>query len=144
MNLDSLKKSLKAHEGVKASLYKDTEGHTTGGCGHNFDQPLPDKLIELILDFDIQVAIEELDRAFPSWRTHSNARQNVLIELMFNLGAPRLGQFIRFWYALEQKNYSVAAQELLLSRWAIQVGKRAVTLANRFREDSLDEGHPGV
>ena len=135
MNLDSLKKSLKAHEGVKASLYKDTEGHITGGCGHNFDQPLPDKLIELILDFDVQVAIEELDRAFPSWRTHSSARQNVLIELMFNLGAPRLGQFIRFWYAMEQKNYSVAAQELLSSKWATQVKGRAETLAKRLRED---------
>ena len=135
MNLDSLKKSLKAHEGVKASLYKDTEGHITGGCGHNFDQPLPDKLIELILDFDVQVAIEELDRAFPSWRTHSSARQNVLIELMFNLGAPRLGQFIRFWYALEQRNYPVAAQELLQSKWATQVKGRAETLAKRLLED---------
>ena len=135
MNLDSLKKSLKAHEGVKASLYKDTEGHITGGCGHNFDQPLPDKLIDLILDFDVQVAIEELDRAFPSWRTHSSARQNVLIELMFNLGAPRLGQFIRFWYALEQRNYPVAAQELLSSKWATQVKGRAETLAKRLRED---------
>jgi len=137
MNLDSLKKSLKAHEGVKASLYKDTEGHVTGGCGHNFDQPLPDKLIELILDFDVQVAIEELDRAFPSWRTHSSARQNVLIELMFNLGAPRLGQFIRFWYALEQRNYSVAAQELLQSKWATQVKGRAETLATRLKDDVL-------
>ena len=135
MNLDSLKKSLKAHEGVKASLYKDTEGHITGGCGHNFDQPLPDKLIELILDFDVQVAIEELDRAFPSWRTHSSARQNVLIELMFNLGAPRLGQFIRFWYAMEQRNYPVAAQELLSSKWAAQVKGRAETLAKRLKED---------
>ena len=135
MNLDSLKKSLKAHEGVKSSLYKDTEGHITGGCGHNFDQPLPDKLIELILDFDVQVAIEELDRAFPSWRTHSSARQNVLIELMFNLGAPRLGQFIRFWYALEQRNYPVAAQELLSSKWATQVKGRAETLAKRILED---------
>lgn len=136
MNLETLKKSLKAHEGVKASLYKDTEGHITGGVGHNFDNPLPEKLIDLILDFDVTVAIEELDRAFPSWRIHSTARQNVLIELMFNLGAPRLGQFTRFWFALSHKDYVTAAKELLQSKWATQVKGRANTLADRLMDDT--------
>ena len=137
MNLDALKDSLKKHEGVKASLYKDTEGHLTGGVGHNFDQPLPAKLIDLILDFDIQVSIEELDRAFPIWRTVSSNRQSVLLELQFNMGANRLGQFVQFWAAIGRQDWITASAELLKSKWATQVKGRAETLATRLLEDSV-------
>lgn len=137
MNLEALKISLNKHEGRKNKLYRDTEGHLTGGVGHNFDQPLPEVLIDLILDFDISVAVEELDRVFPSWRTHSEARQTVLVELCFNLGAPRLKEFTKFWFAMQQQNYDEASRQLLDSKWAKQVKGRADTLTRRLREDSL-------
>lgn len=133
MNLEALKISLNKHEGRKNKLYRDTEGHLTGGVGHNFDQPLPEVLIDLILDFDISVAVEELDRVFPSWRTHSANRQNVLVELMFNLGAPTFQKFQKFWYAMGQNDYETAADELLASKWATQVHGRADTLAAILR-----------
>ncbi len=137
MNRDALKASLIAHEGEKPLLYKDTENHTTGAIGHNFDQPMPKKLMELILDFDVGIAVEELDRAFSGWRNHSEARQTVLGELCFAMGAPVLAQFTRFWFAMQQKDYTTASQELLSSKWATQVGQRAETLAKRLREDLL-------
>ena len=133
MNLEVLKASLNNHEGRKNKLYRDTEGHLTGGVGHNFDEPLPEKLIDLILEFDISVAIEELDRVFPSWRTHSSNRQNVLVELMVNMGAPTLQEFRKFWYAMGQNDYETAANELLSSKWATQVHSRADTLAAILR-----------
>lgn len=135
MNLETLRASLKKHEGVKAKLYRDTEQHLTGGVGHNFDEPLPAKLVDLILDYDISVCIEELDRAFPIWRSVSTARQNVLIELQFNLGATRLGQFVQFWAAVGRQDWITASAELLKSHWATQVKGRADTLAKRFLDD---------
>lgn len=135
MQLDLLRKSLIAHEGSKSRLYHDTEGNLTGGVGHNFSQPLPQILIDSILDFDIKTAINELDRVFPIWRSLSSPRQNVVIELMFNMGAPKLSEFRNFWVAVGQKDYDQASAELLNSKWAKQVGKRAETLAKRFKED---------
>lgn len=138
MNPEALRKSLKLHEGVKNRPYRDSEGLLTVGVGHLLDATMPDKLIDLILDYDIGLAIEELDRAFPIWRTLSTARQNVLIELMFNLGSPRLSKFVRFWAAIGKQDYAQASQELLTSKWADQVKGRAVTLAKRLREDLLE------
>ena len=137
MNLEALKASLKSHEGINRLPYRDSTGNETVGVGHNLDAPMPEKLIDLILEFDVSLAIEELDRAVPSWRQHSEARQNVLIELSFNLGMPKLGKFIRFWFAMEQKDYVQASQELLQSKWAEQVKGRAITLANRLKDDVL-------
>ena len=133
MNLEVLKASLIKHEDWKNDLYRDSEGHLTGGVGHNFDEPMPDALVNLILDYDISVRIAELDRVFPSWRTHSDNRQNVLVELMFNMGAPRLQGFVKFWYAMAQNDYETAANELLASKWATQVHGRADTLAAILR-----------
>lgn len=138
MNPEALRKSLKQHEGVKNRPYRDSEGLLTVGVGHLLDATMPDKLIDLMLDFDIGLAIEELDRAFPIWRTLTTPRQNVLIELMFNLGAPRLAKFIKFWAAIGRNDYAQASQELLQSKWADQVKGRAVTLAKRLREDLLE------
>ncbi len=137
MEIQSLKASLIQHEGDKDLPYKDSNNHLTIGIGHNLDQPMPEKLRQLILDYDIGVALDELDRAFPDWREHSVARQNVLIEMMFNLGAPTFEQFVRFWAAMRNKDYDTASTELLSSRWAQQVHGRAVTLARRIREDTL-------
>jgi len=142
MNLEALKGSLKAHEGVNKLPYRDSLGNETVGCGHLLDAPMPDKLVDLILEFDISVAVEELDRAVPSWRQHSEARQTVLAELAFNLGMPRLGKFNRFWYAMEQKDYVTASQELLNSKWAEQVKARALVLANRLKDDVLISTNP--
>ena len=137
MNLEALKESLKNHEGVKRFPYRDTEEKLTIGVGHLLDAEMPPKLIDLILEFDISVAVEELDRVFPSWRTHSEARQTVLVELCFNLGAPRLKEFTKFWFAMQQQNYDEASRQLLDSKWAKQVKGRADTLTRRLREDSL-------
>jgi lysozyme len=122
---------------VKSRPYRDTEGLLTVGVGHLLDATMPDALIELILDFDISVAIEELDRAFDGWRDHSPERQNVLIELQFNLGANRLAGFVKFWAAMKARDYARASQELLASKWAAQVGKRSTTLARRLQENTL-------
>jgi lysozyme len=86
---------------------------------------------------DVKKAIKELDRAAQGWRNHSETRQNVLIELCFNLGMPRLLGFVKFWSALRSQSYAVAAQELLASKWAKQVGQRAITLAARMETDSF-------
>jgi lysozyme len=121
------------HEGKRNLPYEDTEGHLTIGYGHNLDVPLSDKAIEQILLDDIATAESELDRIFPDWRDLSESRQNVLVDMMFNLGAPRYLSFVKFWAAMREEDYQTAAEEMVDSKWAIQVGTRAEVLADMMR-----------
>lgn len=129
--------SLKAHEGLRLKPYKDTEGVLTVGYGHNLEEEITQADAEVWLIQDLNKAIRELDRAFAGWRAHSEVRQNVLIEMQFNMGAVRLAGFLKFWGALRSNDYAKAAQEMLNSKWASQVGQRARTLAARMETGSF-------
>lgn len=134
MNLDKLKASLRKHEGVRHQPYRCTAGALTIGVGRNLDaKGLSSDEIEILLDRDIHDCIFDLGRERHGWRAHSSARQNVLIELAFNLGMPRLNLFVKMWQALEDRDYIKASEEMLSSHWAAQVGQRAVTLAQMMR-----------
>jgi len=134
MNLPDLRNSLIQHEAMRLSPYRDTEGKLTIGVGHNLDdKPISSRAALLILDDDIDDAVADLDNAFPWWRDLDNTRQNVLAEMSFNLGISRLKGFMKMWAALKINDYKGAADEMLDSKWARQVGKRANTLANMMR-----------
>jgi len=127
--MESLIASLELHEGVRDKPYKDSVGILTIGVGHNLERPISPAAIRQILMDDINDCTRELDRALPDWRSHDNVRQNVLVEMVFNLGMPRLLKFKNFMAHLSARNYKAAAGEMLNSTWATQVGKRARTLA---------------
>jgi lysozyme len=134
MNRATLRQSLMHHEGLRFKPYHCTAGKVTIGYGRNLDDVgITITEAEAMLEADIDRSVDELDRVKPGWREHSDNRQNVLIEMMFNLGAPRLMGFRKMWAAIDARDYTKAAIEMLDSRWAKQVGKRAETLANQMR-----------
>jgi lysozyme len=133
MNQAALIDSLIRHEGHKNRMYTCTEGVPTIGVGHSLHNPISDTAVMQILLDDIEICVTELDRVRPNWRQHNEARQNVLVEMVFNLGMPRLNQFTKMWAALDAKDYNEAAKQMLLSRWAVQVGQRAKTLSDRMK-----------
>jgi len=135
MNRALLVDSLVEHEGWRNTAYKDPLGILTVGVGHNLERPISDAAVKQILSDDIDAHIEEMDRLFPSWADHSDARQNVLLEMCINMGGPRLKGFVRMWEALSANDYTKAAYEMLNSQWAVQVGRRAKTLSVRMRDD---------
>ena len=134
MNLDKLQESLRIHEGLKLKPYTDTEGHLTIGFGHNLDNGITIKQAYALLADDIDTAKKELDRYLPGLMGHDDARQNVLIEMVFNMGMPRLSGFKKMLAALDSRDYAQAAKEMEDSKWAKQVGARAQTLAKQMRE----------
>lgn len=133
----TLEERLRLHEGYEQYPYTDTKGKITIGVGHNLtDNGLPEHIIQALLDYDIQIAREELDRVHPDWRGYTSKRRDCLVELMFNMGAPSLLTFKKMWAAIEREDWPEAALELLDSRWAEQVGPhRAAKLA-----DLLEDG----
>ena len=59
--------------------------------------------------------------------------RSVLLDMCYNLGQNRLSGFIKFLAALKVKDYSTAAKEMLDSRWAVQVKRRATEQADEIR-----------
>ena len=58
----------------------------------------------------------------------------MLVNMHFNLGMPTLRKFRNMLDALERREYNRAADEMLDSNWADQVGNRAIELADIVRE----------
>lgn len=135
MNESKLIKQLILDEGKKHKPYKDSVGKTTIGVGRNLDDVgLSDDEIEYLLKNDIDRVIGDLDAALPWWVALSEERQQVLANMCFNLGISRLLAFKNTLEAMEEGRYDAAANGMLASLWARQVGARAIRLADRMRK----------
>lgn len=127
---------IKSHEGVRTHPYHDTVGKITIGVGRNLtDRGLSVEEINLLFETDMKMAEDCLDMWLPDWRELSLKQQAGLVSMAFNLGGPRLAQFKKMRAALQARNFPLAAQEALASKWARQVGHRAKEVASFFAED---------
>jgi lysozyme len=134
MTTPNLSIRLVRHEGLKLKPYRDTAGNLTIGVGRNLDGVGVSKTEALsLLANDIAGLEAALDAAQPWWRRLDDVRQDVMAELAFNLGTTGLGAFHGTLSALEAGQYAAAADRLLASRWASQVGARANELAAILR-----------
>ena len=59
--------------------------------------------------------------------------QEALVDLAFNMGTPTLLTFKRALRALQAQEWDNAADEILSSRYAKQVGRRAEIIADMIR-----------
>lgn len=135
MNIDALRAQLTIDEGRKARIYKDTVGKITGGVGRNLtDVPFSDDEIDLMLTNDINKVCAQLDEKLPWWKTLSDRRQQVLANMAFNLGINGLLGFKNTLAVMQAGQYDLAAEGMLTSKWASQVGNRAIRLAQMMKE----------
>lgn len=142
MKINRLRKSLKRHEGKRLLPYEDQVGKTTIGFGRNLtDVGISEEEAELLLDNDISRAVGEAAMRVPCWPLLDHARQEVIVEMIFNLGWPRLAGFVRFMAALERGDFTAASVEMLDSKWALQVGQRADRLSRQMRDGDLARTH---
>ena len=134
MDRNRLIDQLRIHEGVEKTVYNDSEGIPTIGVGRNLrDRGLSDDEIDYLLSNDIDIVVKELDKVMPWWRDLDEVRQRVLCDLVFNLGMPRFSGFKKSISYMKQQMWDQAADELLDSKWARQVGRRAHTLSEMMR-----------
>ena len=66
--------------------------------------------------------------------TLSTNRQNVLVNMAFNLGIYGLLRFKKMLLAVEKQDWDEAANQMLDSRWSKQVGNRSKELADIMRQ----------
>jgi len=134
-------KQLRLHEGVEKFPYKCTAGYLTIGVGRNIEERgLLDDEIDFLLDNDIEVVMNEVSVTFDWFFDLSEVRQRVVADMIFNLGLPRFKQFKNMIAALEAGDWAEAANQMMDSKWAKQVGKRAERLRDMMEtdEDSSD------
>ena len=130
MNIAALKIQLIKDEGLRLRPYTDTVGKITIGVGRNLeDVGITSVEADFLLTNDIQKVQAQLNSTMSWWAGLSDNRQLVIANMAFNMGVPRLLGFKRMWEALEVHNYVHAADEMMDSKWAGQVGTRAIRLA---------------
>jgi lysozyme len=129
---------LRFDEGVRYVPYRDTKGIPTVGVGHNlqasplpagWSYPLTDAQVDTLLQSDLQNVYADLNRSLPWWTDLNDVRQRVICNMCFNLGMSKLAGFKNTLAAMRQGRWDDAAQGMLNSAWATQVGARAKRLA---------------
>ena len=140
------------HEGERLKPYVDCcskswrdclcihKGKLTIGVGRNLDDVgISQNESRYLLDNDVWRVRMELDEALPWWRSLDLIRQQVLIDLGFNLGVltpPDTAKLLTFKQTLEMirtGQYTAAADRLATLPWHKQVGQRALELEAMLR-----------
>lgn len=130
-----LEEQLIKHEGLKLKPYRCPAGKLTIGVGRNLDDVgLQIDEVKLLLRNDIAVATAVCRSSIPNYGRLSDRRRMALIDMAFNLGGSRFRGFVKMRSAVAEEDFEAAAREMENSKWAGQVGQRAVTLAAMMRE----------
>ena len=142
MNLERLMESVKKHEGYRNKVYLDTLGKRTVGVGHlcvedfwEDDKEYEEKFLMEILAEDLQNAIKgarELKEEH-SCTDIDEIAQEIIVEMVFQLGKNGVSKFRNMWKALAEKNYIGASFEMLDSKWAKQTPNRAKNMADQMK-----------
>lgn len=124
-------------EGEVLHVYLDTKGIRTAGVGHNLEAhgidlpvgtPITQEQSDSWLDQDIGITNNQLSSHILWASTLDEVRYGVLQNMCFNLGVVKLLGFHHFLGFLEYKHYESAADAMMDSMWAKQVGRRAYRL----------------
>ena len=132
--LEICQAQLPIDEGKKSKPYKDSVGILTVGVGRNLEKGLSEDEIALLLKNDIAEADKAARIVFPAFDGLSEPRKAVLVNMAFNLGQARLAGFVNTLGAIADGRWDDAADGMLASKWATQVGARAGRLAKIMRE----------
>lgn len=144
---DTCIQRLMFNEGCKLKSYRDTVGKLTIGIGRNLDDnPLTieeqcyighncrtlfisNEQAAYLCRNDLKKVRADLDRELPWWRDLCPDRQYVMIDLCFNMGIGNknkgLLSFKNTLPLIAQGYYAKAGEQLLHSKYAKEVGKRA-------------------
>lgn len=142
---DLIKEDLVRHEGYVTEIYLCSEGYATFGIGHMVTEndmehtwpvgtPVEDERILQVFHDDCMDAVEDAEELVDDLYSHPDNVVRVLVNMAFNIGRPRLSRFKKMLQAVNDRDYKVASQEMIDSRWYHQVGRRSAELAEMMRK----------
>jgi lysozyme len=144
MNLVTLQDEIANDEGVVYELYRCSLGHLTGGIGHlitEWDEEyygmpvgtkVPHEQVDAWFAVDINRTLQDCEEIFPDFNDLPEEAQLVIANMCFQLGRPRLSNFVKFIAAVNERDWIKAADEMEDSRWYKQTTARAERLIARI------------
>ena len=144
MNVEQLRDTLKVDEGCVNSIYLDHLNLPTLGIGHLINEwdeeygkpvgtPVSEERVNELFDQDVQVTIDECEQLFGNFQELPEEVQQILANMMFNLGRPRLSKFRKLCKAVAERNWQECAAQMHDSKWRTQVPNRAERLISRMK-----------
>ena len=144
MDINRLRVEIENDEGCKYEVYLDHLGLPTCGIGHlilesdpEYCEPVgtavSEERVKELFDKDCQVVIDECKILYPNFDTLPEEVQQIIANMMFNMGRPRLSKFKGMKAGVDVRDWNKAADEMVDSRWYRQVTNRAERLVKRMR-----------
>ena len=145
MDEGRLSEQLQADEGVVSEIYLDHLGLPTFGVGHlvlESDQeygqavgtPVDKERINECFRSDLENVVLDCKRLYPDFDELPDEAQEIIANMMFNMGRPRLSKFKGMKRGVDARDWHMAAEEMVDSKWYTQVTNRAERLVERMRE----------
>ena len=144
MNIEQLREQLEVDEGCVYEIYNDHLGYPTFGIGHLVKESDPEQGQSLgtavsservaeAFESDIQSVLRDCDILYSDFDDLPEEAQQVIANMMFNLGRPRLSKFAGMKRGVDARDWNQAADEMVDSNWYRQVTNRADRLVERVR-----------
>ena len=144
MDIEKLREQLEVDEGCEYKIYNDHLGYATFGIGHLVTESDPEKSLDLgsavsservaeAFESDIQSVLRDCHILYSDFHTLPEEAQQVIANMMFNLGRPRLSKFAGMKRGVDARDWNQAADEMVDSTWYRQVTNRADRLVERVR-----------
>ena len=136
-----LKSRIKKNEGYRNQIYYDQVGKPTIGFGHLIkkgekflhQKKYSKKYLNNLFENDFGSALSDFYKRYKV-RGLSKKSQEVLLEMIFQLGIRNCLKFKKFNKSLKKKLPHMAALEMLNSRWHVQTPKRVEKLIDLLLE----------
>ena len=134
--MESLKEQLIRHEGLRLTVYDCPAGYKTIGVGRNIEHKgITESEALYLLDNDIGYFTEQLEGNLIGFQELPEDKKAVLVNMAFNLGVNGLLKFKNMLAAITEERWEDASSEMLNSKWADQVGNRAIELSEIMAND---------
>lgn len=142
-----IKDRIKAHEGFRDTIYKDSLGKATIGWGHlilendKYEEGVAYSVEDLEDTFenDFQIAFngsQTLIQANLGSKEYNdlpernkNIIEGVITEMVFQLGIHGVSKFKKMWLYLDECNFKMASIEMKDSLWYEQTRARCIELS---------------
>ena len=136
-----IKFRIKKNEGYSNQIYYDQAGKPTIGFGHLIkkrekflhQKKYSKKYLNKLFENDFSSALSDFNKSYKV-RGLSKNSQEILLEMIFQLGIKNCLKFKKFNKSLKKKLPHMAALEMLNSHWYAQTPKRVEKLIHLLLE----------
>jgi lysozyme len=136
-----LKSRIKKNEGYNNQIYYDQVGKPTIGFGHLIkkrekflhQKKYSKKYLNKLFEDDFSSVLSKFNKSYKVKGLSKNS-QEVILEMIFQLGIKNCLKFKKFNKSLKKKLPYMAALEMLNSHWYVQTPKRVEKLIDLLLE----------